>query len=106
MCNHDGACHRSTAQVFGDEVCPGIKAGGRINWIKRTIPCAAPGDRIPRKFEVDIRCAAHAAGALGCRLLLLLLLPLLAMSVLACHGQSPAVRVLRWPRQYHTHPGS
>ena len=42
------------AQVIGEEVCPGIKAGGRINWIKRTIPCMASGDAIPPFFEVDI----------------------------------------------------
>ena len=43
-------------QVIGDDVCPGIKAGGRINWIRRTIPCLARGDCIPPAFTVDIRC--------------------------------------------------
>jgi large subunit ribosomal protein L25 len=41
-------------QVFGEEVCPGLKAGGRINWIQRTIACIARGDSIPSGFEVDI----------------------------------------------------
>lgn len=41
-------------QVFGEEVCPGIKAGGRINWIQRTIACTTKGDSIPKAFEVDI----------------------------------------------------
>lgn len=42
-------------QVYGEEVCPGLKAGGKINWIRRTIPCVAPGARIPKGFEVDVR---------------------------------------------------
>ena len=41
--------------MIGDDVSPGIKAGGRINWIRRTIPCLARGDSIPREFVVDIR---------------------------------------------------
>lgn len=41
-------------KVIGDDVSPGIKAGGRINWIRRTIPCLARGDSIPREFVVDI----------------------------------------------------
>ena len=40
--------------VRGEELCPGLKAGGRINWIKRTIPVLARGDGIPAAFEVDI----------------------------------------------------
>ena len=40
--------------VRGEELCPGLKAGGRINWIKRTIPVLARGDGIPPAFEVDI----------------------------------------------------
>jgi len=42
-------------QVIGDDVSPGIKAGGRVNWIRRTIPCLARGDSIPADFTVDIR---------------------------------------------------
>lgn len=41
-------------KVFGEELCPGIKAGGRVNWIKRTVPCSAPGNRIPSHFELNI----------------------------------------------------
>ncbi|PRW59407.1 50S ribosomal L25 [Chlorella sorokiniana] len=41
-------------KVIGDDVCPGIKAGGRVNWIRRTIPCVARGDAIPKDFTVDI----------------------------------------------------
>lgn len=41
-------------KVIGDDVSPGMKAGGRINWIKRTIPCIARGDSIPTDFTVDI----------------------------------------------------
>ncbi|GAB4816670.1 hypothetical protein N2152v2_003716 [Parachlorella kessleri] len=40
--------------VFGEEVCPGLKAGGRINWMRRTIPCTAPGSKIPKSFEIDV----------------------------------------------------
>lgn len=36
---------------------PGLKAGGRVNWIRRTIPCLARGDSIPHDFTVDIRWA-------------------------------------------------
>lgn len=43
-------------KVIGDDLSPGIKAGGRINWIRRTIPCLARGDAIPPDFTVDIRC--------------------------------------------------
>lgn len=42
-------------QVIGDDVSPGIKAGGRVNWIRRTIPCVARGDSIPSDFTIDIR---------------------------------------------------
>lgn len=41
-------------KVFGFEICPGLKAGGRINWITRTIACTAMGSAIPNAFEVDI----------------------------------------------------
>ena len=41
-------------RVYGEEICPGLKAGGRINWIERTIACIARGDAIPDQFEVDI----------------------------------------------------
>lgn len=41
-------------KVIGDDVSPGVKAGGRVNWIKRTIPCIARGDAIPSDFTVDI----------------------------------------------------
>ena len=42
-------------RVIGEEVCPGLKAGGKLNWIRRTIPCLARGDAIPSAFELDIR---------------------------------------------------
>lgn len=42
-------------KIYGEEVCPGLKAGGRINWIQRTIACSARGDAVPKGFEVDIR---------------------------------------------------
>jgi hypothetical protein len=56
-------------QAIGDDVSPGIKAGGRINWIRRTIPCTARGDAIPSDFTIDIRWGRgqgrqHAAGPL------------------------------------------
>jgi large subunit ribosomal protein L25 len=41
-------------KVYGEEVCPGLKAGGRINWISRTIACVARGDQVPEGFEVDV----------------------------------------------------
>jgi len=41
-------------KVFGFEICPGLKAGGRINWITRTIACTAMGSSIPNAFEVNI----------------------------------------------------
>ena len=40
--------------VYGEESCPGLKAGGRINWISRTIPIIASGHAVPSKFEVDV----------------------------------------------------
>lgn len=41
-------------KTFGKEVSPGIRAGGRVNWIRRTIPCLVRGYDIPQFFEVDI----------------------------------------------------
>ncbi|KAL4423248.1 hypothetical protein ABPG77_000040 [Micractinium sp. CCAP 211/92] len=41
-------------KVIGDDVSPGVKAGGRVNWINRTIACIARGDAIPSDFTVDI----------------------------------------------------
>lgn len=49
-------------QVIGEDVSPGIKGGGRVNWIRRTIPCLARGDSIPRDFTVDIR-SGQAGGS-------------------------------------------
>jgi len=42
-------------RVFGEEVSPGLKAGGRINWIRRAVSCIAHGNAIPQEFEVDVR---------------------------------------------------
>lgn len=50
----------AAVQVIGDDVAPGIKAGGRVNWIRRTIPCVARGDAIPQDFTVDVRCGPFA----------------------------------------------
>ena len=42
-------------KTFGREVSPGIRAGGRVNWIRRTIPCLVQGSvSVPEFFEVDI----------------------------------------------------
>ena len=42
-------------KTFGREVSPGIRAGGRVNWIRRTIPCLVEGSvSVPQFFEVDI----------------------------------------------------
>lgn len=42
-------------KTFGREVSPGIRAGGRVNWIRRTIPCIVEGTAlVPQSFEVDI----------------------------------------------------
>lgn len=42
-------------KTFGKEVSPGIRAGGRVNWIRRTIPCLVEGSAsVPQFFEVDI----------------------------------------------------
>ncbi|PSC73857.1 50S ribosomal L25 [Micractinium conductrix] len=41
-------------KIIGDDISPGIKAGGRLNWIRRTIPCTARGDAIPSDFTIDI----------------------------------------------------
>ncbi|MEO2192751.1 MAG: hypothetical protein ABGY24_09910 [bacterium] len=44
-------------KTFGRETCPGIRAGGRVNWIRRTVPClvdTAEVDGVPASFEVDI----------------------------------------------------
>jgi hypothetical protein len=49
-------------QVFGEELCPGLKAGGRINWINRTIAVSCLGGAIPRSFEVDVRWGRLPAG--------------------------------------------
>ena len=41
-------------KTFGSEVSPGIKSGGRVNWIRRTIPCLVSSGQVPTHFEVDI----------------------------------------------------
>ena len=42
-------------KTFGKEVSPGIRAGGRVNWIRRTVPCVVQGwAEVPRFFEVNI----------------------------------------------------
>lgn len=40
--------------LFGEEVCPGLKAGGRVNRIRRTVPVRTTGGNVPIGFEVDI----------------------------------------------------
>lgn len=41
-------------RIIGEELCPGIKAGGRVNWIRRTLPCIGIGGNIPTHFEINI----------------------------------------------------
>jgi len=44
-------------RTFGKEASPGIRAGGRVNWIRRTVPClvdASAAHAVPGYFEVDI----------------------------------------------------
>jgi hypothetical protein len=42
-------------RTFGRELSPGIRAGGRVNWIRRTVPCVVQGAlEVPQFFEVDI----------------------------------------------------
>uniref|UniRef100_A0A1D1ZRU9 Uncharacterized protein n=1 Tax=Auxenochlorella protothecoides TaxID=3075 RepID=A0A1D1ZRU9_AUXPR len=41
-------------QIFGEEVCPGLKAGGRINHISRKVRVLARGDSIPESFELNV----------------------------------------------------
>jgi len=42
-------------KTFGKEVSPGIRAGGRVNWIRRTVPCIVQGwAEVPQFFEVNI----------------------------------------------------
>lgn len=44
-------------RTFGREASPGIRAGGRVNWIRRTVPCLVTYSEevgVPGCFEVDI----------------------------------------------------
>ena len=44
-------------RTFGREMSPGIRAGGRVNWIRRTVPClvdVSEAEAVPASFEVDI----------------------------------------------------
>jgi large subunit ribosomal protein L25 len=41
-------------RTFGMEASPGIRAGGRVNWIRRTVPCVVEKGEVPQYFEVDI----------------------------------------------------
>jgi large subunit ribosomal protein L25 len=41
-------------RAFGEEACPGLKAGGRLNWIARAAPVAADAAALPPAFEVDV----------------------------------------------------
>ena len=41
-------------KLVGQELCPGLKMGGRINWISRTVRCLSQGNCIPSYFEIDV----------------------------------------------------
>jgi len=41
-------------KVVGEDVSPGIKKGGFVNLIRRTISCLCMGDKVPTHFEVDV----------------------------------------------------
>lgn len=41
-------------RLVGTEVCPGLKMGGRVNWLTRTIPITVPGDMIPTHVDMDV----------------------------------------------------
>ncbi|KDD74220.1 hypothetical protein H632_c1480p0 [Helicosporidium sp. ATCC 50920] len=40
--------------IVGEDSCPGLKAGGRINYIQRMLPCLCRGDAVPSHFDLDI----------------------------------------------------
>lgn len=40
--------------MAGEDVSPGIKKGGFVNLIRRSVSCLCMGDRVPTHFEVDV----------------------------------------------------
>lgn len=45
-------------RFYGEEACPGVKAGGRVHAAARTVPVWARGDAVPTAFEVDVSALA------------------------------------------------
>ena len=43
---------------LNEDTCPGIKAGGTLNVVRRDIEVLAETDQVPEKFEVDLATAA------------------------------------------------
>lgn len=41
-------------RVIGEEVSPGIRRGGNVNKVMRTVRCSCPGDAIPPHFVVNV----------------------------------------------------
>ena len=40
--------------VLGEDACPGIRKGGFLQMIRRTVPTLCRGDAVPPCFEVDV----------------------------------------------------
>ncbi|GAQ91369.1 mitochondrial ribosomal protein L25 precursor [Klebsormidium nitens] len=39
---------------IGEDACPGLKKGGRLNTVRRLVRYVCPGDKVPPYLEVDI----------------------------------------------------
>ena len=50
-----------TWQVIGEDASPGIKRGGYINLVRRTVRCLCAGEDIPESLEINV--AAMDIGA-------------------------------------------
>ncbi len=47
-------CMRMNVQIVGEELSPGIKKGGHLNLVQRTVKCMGPASAIPESIEIDI----------------------------------------------------
>ena len=41
-------------KLSGEDVCPGMRKGGFINFIRRTVPCVSTGAAVPESFTADL----------------------------------------------------
>ena len=43
-----------SAQIVGEELSPGVKKGGHLNLVQRTVKCTGAASAIPESIEIDV----------------------------------------------------